>query len=837
MTSATSGNTNMKTRSKSPGDVSQDSQSSERASERPASNRSMNPTQADVERRFGVLPNFFGLAPGSPEITANLWGFARFAYLDNPLPSLFKERLFVYLSRFCDVRYCITRHVGFLVGLGRASGDAACPAQSIEDVIRLLRRPLPRGADLEPCVVRCRACDAPLSEMPAPGSAMELAMFACASHVFLQTPDASRCADALKRACGETRFQYLLVFLMFVRAAHYWTKVHTDLTIEEDLEELLVTHERLADCLSDDPEASTGDIGQLLLDELTELREEAAHHNETLRAQQRDSAERLRVVNAELAQRCSQLEQASAGNLDSRRAALNLMEDAVQSRRETEKLNAELGRSESNLRDFIENASVGLHWVGPDGTILWANQTEFDLLGYSHDEYVGHHIAEFHADQPVIDDILARLAAGETLTEHEACLRHKDGSLRHVLISSNALFEDDKFIHTRCFTRDITERKAAEDALREAGERKTEFLALLAHELRNPLAPIRNMLEIMKRSGNNPEIIEQARNTMDRQVAQMTRLIDDLLDVSRITRGKLELRKGRIELASAMHHAVEAVRPLVDGMQHDLTVTLASEPLYMDGDPTRLAQIVGNLLNNACKFTDRGGHIWLTMERDGDEAVIRVRDNGVGIAADQLPQIFKMFTQVDTSLERSVSGLGIGLALVRNLVAMHGGTVEAFSAGIGTGSEFVVRLPLMLAIQVVKPTGSDRTQPTAVARRILIVDDNRDSADTLARLMKMAGSETQTAYDGLEAVKAAEAFRPDVILMDIGLPKLNGYEAAREIRQQPWAKDMMLVALTGWGQEEDRRKSSDAGFNSHLVKPVDQADLATLLALSRPTSN
>jgi len=388
--------------------------------------------------------------------------------------------------------------------------------------------------------------------------------------------------------------------------------------------------------------------------------------------------------------------------------------------------------------------------------------------------------------------------------------------------------------------------------LAKADRRKNEFLALLAHELRNPLAPIRNALQIMRltasreRQRPEDEAVQSACAMMERQVGQIVRLVDDLLDVSRISRGKIELRRGRIELASAVHHAVEAIRPQCKSMDHALTVTLPPKPLFLNADPTRLAQVVGNLLNNACKFTDKGGQIWLTVEVasrecERPEAVIRVRDNGIGIAADQLPRIFEMFTQLDTSLERSVSGLGIGLTLVRNLVEMHDGTVEVHSAGVGQGSEFVVRLPLWKdeGGRMKDEPGQDSLHPSSFrshpSKRILVVDDNRDSATSLAMVLKLTGHETHTAYDGLEAVEAAAVFRPDVVLLDIGLPKLNGYDACRKIREQPWGKGMVLIALTGWGKDEDRRKSQEAGFDSHLVKPVDHAALTKLLAELRPT--
>ena len=388
-----------------------------------------------------------------------------------------------------------------------------------------------------------------------------------------------------------------------------------------------------------------------------------------------------------------------------------------------------------------------------------------------------------------------------------------------------------------CYFYDITERKLTEKqmqeqtaALAEADRRKNEFLAMLAHELRNPLAPIRNAAQALQRADGSGDAVRSAAAMIGRQVAQMVRLVDDLLDVSRVSRGKIELRRERVELASAVNHAVEAALALYESRNHDLTVALPPQPVYLNADPTRIAQVVGNLLNNACKFTDDGGRIRLTVEREGEVAVIRVRDSGIGIAADQLPRIFDMFTQIDTSIGRSVSGLGIGLTLVKNLVEMHDGTVDVHSAGVGRGSEFVVRLPVAVEAPEPPPARTAAAPPAATARRILVVDDNRDSAESLAMLLELAGNETHTAFDGLEAVAAAAAFRPDVVLCDIGLPKLNGYEVAREIRERPRGEKVVLVALTGWGQAEDRQKSRDAGFDAHMVKPVDFAALMKVLA-------
>jgi signal transduction histidine kinase len=374
-------------------------------------------------------------------------------------------------------------------------------------------------------------------------------------------------------------------------------------------------------------------------------------------------------------------------------------------------------------------------------------------------------------------------------------------------------------------------RREASEALRDADRRKDEFLAMLSHELRGPLAPLGNMLEVVKRAEGNAELVQQAYGTMERQLAQLVRLVDDLLDVSRITRNKMELRKQRVELASIVHHAAEACRPLGDTLQHEVTVTLPPEPVYLNADPARLAQVFQNLLNNACKYTEPRGSVWLTAERQAGDVLVTVKDTGLGIPPDKLASIFDMFTQVDASRERARGGLGIGLALVKRLVEMHDGTVEARSEGPGRGSEFVVRLPILTetlqAVQQATEAGKDRA---AVARRILVVDDNADSAESLTMLLQVSGHETHTAHDGLEAVAAAERFRPEVALLDIGLPRLNGYDAARRIREQPWGKDMVLVALTGWGQDEDRRKSKEAGFDLHMVKPVDLEILMQRLA-------
>lgn len=378
----------------------------------------------------------------------------------------------------------------------------------------------------------------------------------------------------------------------------------------------------------------------------------------------------------------------------------------------------------------------------------------------------------------------------------------------------------------------ITERKRTEQVRREADRKKDAFLATLAHELRNPLSSIRNAVEILKTKGPPHPDLEWARGVLDRQAQLMARLLEDLLDVSRISRNAVTLRKERVELAAVLDAALETSQPIIEASRHELTLNLPPEPIHLEADPVRLAQVFANLLNNAAKYTEEGGRIWLTAERRGGDVTVSVRDSGIGIAAEMLPRVFEIFWQAKPASVRSQSGAGIGLSLIKGLVELHGGSVTTHSEGPGQGSEFVVRLPVAIKTPVEEPPrpSKDGEQQAVTKHRILIVDDSRDSADMLAMLLKSAGNEVGTAYDGEQAVKAAEALRPHVVLLDIGLPKLNGYDACRRIREQPWGQGMFLIALTGWGQEEDRRRAEAAGFDQHIVKPVDPADLMKLLA-------
>jgi len=520
---------------------------------------------------------------------------------------------------------------------------------------------------------------------------------------------------------------------------------------------------------------------------------------------------------------------------------------------QAQKAEAALRESNARFEAVFDASPVGMYLVDADLRIRQMSRQARPIFG-NIGEVIGRDFVE----------VIHILWPPQSADEIVACFRHTlESGEPHVAIEFSEVRYDRKVrecydwqIHrinlpdrqygVVCYFIDVSKRMQLSDDLRQyaanmfdADRRKNEFLAMLAHELRNPLAPISNALQIM-RLAEDPQSVHAATEMMEHQVGEMVRLLDDLLDVNRISRGTFELRRGRVELASVVRHAVEASRPAMESAEQALTITLPPQPIYLNADPTRLAQVVGNLLNNANKFSDKGCGIVLTVERDGDQAVIRVCDNGVGIAAGELPRIFEMFVQVDTTLQRSVGGLGIGLALVKNLVEMHGGTVEVHSAGVGQGSEFVVRLPVIETIEpaqqpVPEPTVSAPTKTTP-SSRILVVDDNRLAADSMAKLLELTGNETHTAYDGLEAVQAAATFRPDVVLLDIGLPKLNGYEAARKIREQPWGKNIVIVALTGWGQDQDRQSSKAAGFNGHMVKPVELTALMKLLAELQPTA-
>jgi PAS domain S-box-containing protein len=497
-------------------------------------------------------------------------------------------------------------------------------------------------------------------------------------------------------------------------------------------------------------------------------------------------------------------------------------------------------RAEERMKFLAESIPSIVFTAAPDGTVTYANPHWAEYYGPVRENQPARLIdLVLHPeDAPAArEHVIARLASGEAV-QFEARHRRHDGSYRWFITRAVPWRDaQDRVVSWFGIMTDIDDHKALEEQLRVTDRRKDEFLATLAHELRNPLAPLQNALHILNLDPAGGEAARNAIAIMQRQMRQMVRLVDDLLDVSRITRGRLELRRETCRFAAVVEDAIETVRPLVASLGHQLEVELPQEQLHLDADPHRLAQVFANLLNNACKYTDPGGRIVLRGWRDGDAVVVSITDSGIGIAPELAGQIFDVFVQADTALERSRGGLGIGLTLVRSLVEMHGGEVSVRSAGAGQGSEFVVRLPLAAAGRVAGPAPSiaDVAAPPAEpgALRILVVDDNRDAADTLAMSLGMLGHDVRTVYDAPRVVDTAAAFQPEIVFMDIGMPRMNGFDVARAIREQEWGGDTTLVALTGWGKEDDRARSRDAGFDHHLVKPADLDDILRLCELAR----
>lgn len=504
-----------------------------------------------------------------------------------------------------------------------------------------------------------------------------------------------------------------------------------------------------------------------------------------------------------------------------------------------------LRASEDRFRKTFEHAAMGVAHIGLDGQWLRANDRYCEILGYRQEEL----LAKRFADVTHPDDIdgdwaqAIRLKSGE-INRYSLEKRYirKDGSTVPVILTASLIRKQngdpDYFV---AVAEDITLRKQAEDSLREQDRRKEEFLATLAHELRNPLAPIRTGLEIMKLADNNPKLMEETRLTMERQTLQLISIVDDLLDVSRISHGKLTLRESRIQLSGIVRDTVESCRPMVDAAGHTLKITLPSEPVWLFGDSNRLTQILANLVSNAVKYTPRNGEISLEAQVIERDVEITVSDNGIGIPKDMLGRIFEMFTQIQHPGDEGYTGLGIGLTLVKNLVELHRGTIEVDSDGVGRGSKFTVRLPIPQSTaaepEVPKsqaagalPKKEREKIPSAAKRRVLVVDDNQSAAKMLGMVIRMDGNEVRLAGDGFEAIEVAEQFAPHVIFMDIGMPKLDGYGAAERIRRESWGKEIVLIALTGWGQDSDREKTHAAGFDHHLVKPAEPTEIARLLA-------
>jgi signal transduction histidine kinase len=721
--------------------------------------------RAEVRDRFGVLPNFFCTASSAPGLIEKMWGFAKSGYLDNPLPALFKERLFVHLSRFCETRYCIVRHVGFLIGKGRPAGDADALPQSVAQVLQLLGKPLPDADRLERAIFRLESQRRPAA-IPDPETALEHDLFDVLTLVFVAPRSAERARRAISDALGETTFEILTAFLAFVRTAHYWTETHPTLQVEDDMLAVMQRHPELARLMLDSSDAVWAQSSDELQRALVELRTTAG----TLRT------------------------------------------------------------SEERFRALVTATSDITYRMSPDWSQMWQldgqgfiadtdSMTDDWLIDYVHPD-----------DRVQLNAVIAEAIRTRGLFEFEHRLRRVDGTFGWTLSRAVPLVDEHGNI-TEWFgaARDISKRRNAEEALREGDRRKNEFLATLAHELRNPLAPLRHGLEIAKRDSRPDSPFKRVIEIMDRQLNHLVHLVDDLMDVGRISNGKIELRRERVSLREVLKVSAETGRVAVENRSLTLTVETGAADLHVMGDFDRLTQVFSNLLSNATKYTERGGRIELRMAQEGGEAVATVSDTGIGIPARELHGIFEMFSQVSEHRSRSEGGLGIGLSLVRKLVELHLGSVTGQSPGAGHGSIFTVRLPLLEAEGIEEPAPPKAQQNGSRRQRILVVDDNTDAATSLAMLLTELGHEVDTAFGGHEGVSKAETMQPNLIFFDLGMPRMNGIEAARRVRALPSGRDITLIALTGWGQEHDHQQTSAAGFDRHLIKPIDPNDLERLL--------
>ena len=768
----------------------------------------------EVTDRFGVLPNFFCSADAAPGLIEELWKFAKSAYLDSPLPSVFKERLFVHLSRFCEIRYCIVRHVGFLIGQGRPAGDAAADFETVEQVIEMLRRPLPEGQALTSILERLES--ASLSgRLPEPRTECESDLFDALTIMFLSPRGATRARAAVRAAVGDRTFEILVAYLAFIRTAHYWTEMHPELTYEPDMAAMLRAYGELANLLLDKSEAEFVQGGVRLREALNHLKrvEVALQESESRHAFLLRLGDTLRPLNDPRAI------QGEASRLLGER----LLADRA--------CYAEIDEAQGCLR--VEQPFVR---AGVSSTVERGPLSDVNWVGWT--LRLGGPVAVADAPtSPLIRDADRAAVAAMSVGAFVAAPLIRDGRLVAALLVTDLAARDwtpdevELASETAERTWEAIERARAKEQLQEANARKDEFLAMLAHELRNPLAPIRTGLELIRRAGDTVVSVARVRGIMERQVGHMVRLVDDLLDVSRITSGKIELQREPTLLASLVYSAVEATRGAFAAKRIELRVDLPPDPCVIDVDPTRFVQILSNLLHNAVKFTPDDGSVRIiaTITPPAGDAVpqvsIAVIDSGIGISSELLPRVFDLFTQGET--RSAQPGLGIGLALARRLVELHAGRLDGRSDGEGRGSEFTIQLPLATAQS---PPATDRhADELRLDRRILIVDDNQDAANTTAMLVEDMGGDARVAYDGESALGMLEAYQPEVILLDIGMRRLDGYETCQRIRGV-LGNRVLLVALTGFGQEQDKEKAARAGFDAHLTKPADGAALARILA-------
>jgi len=608
--------------------------------------------EAAVAGRFGILPNFFRSARAAPELLEQLWGFAKAGYLDNPIPAVFKERLFVWLSRFCPMRYCIVRHVGFLLGEqhGRAAGDATARPHTIDEVIALLRRPSPWNRDMTLVYASLESEPTIIAAWPSPGSQLEDAVFACAAVMFSEPARSDSARRALVHTLGLRNYELFSGCLAFIRTAHYWTMLHPEIESEDDMLELMHGHEELARVLLEDPEANRSEMSECMFDELTQLRE---------------------------------------------------------------------------------------------------------------------------------------------LNERQ-------------------------------------ELQRAKKALEEKDRQKDQFIAVLAHELRNPLAAIRTAGYSLQRLNLEDKRAAPLVERVDRQTAAIARMLEDLLDTSRIAFGKVSVQMEPLELRNLLSDALDEHEPHARQAGLQLTVEIAESACIVNGDRMRLRQIVDNLLSNAIKFTPAGGSLTLTLAIQNDSAVMSLRDTGIGFDSDFAEKLFEPFVQHEQGRERSSGGLGLGLAIAARLASLQGGSVTAASPGTGHGALFTLTIPIAPALNDT-PTGPQPVEQIS-QKSVLLVEDNKDLADGVAELLKLHGVSVRVAYDGPSALKYALEALPDLILCDLGLPGgMDGFAVARACRAQQSLKNVRLVAASGYSSSEDIANATTAGFDSLLVKPLTEESLRSLI--------
>jgi signal transduction histidine kinase/ActR/RegA family two-component response regulator len=608
------------------------------------------PFQAEVAGRFGLLPNFFRSARAAPELIEKLWSFARAGYLDNPIPSLFKERLFVTLSRLCPARYCIVRHVGFLLGHGRPAGDANAPADSVAGVIQLLKRPTPWNRDMALVYARLEGLKEPLANWPEPRTEMEDLIFACAAVVFAEPARGETARLALLNALGARHFEYLTGCLAFIRTAHYWTMLHPEIETEDDMRILMRDHAELARLLIEDPEADRCEMGARMFDELTALRE---------------------------------------------------------------------------------------------------------------------------------------------LNERQ-------------------------------------ELKKAKDALEEKDRQKDQFIAILAHELRNPLAAIRSAADSLGRMKLEDPKVERLHERLDRQAMVMARMLDDLLDTARIATGKTSIQLEGIDFGDLLRATIAEYDERVSAAGVGFEIEISNTPCPVRGDRVRLQQIIGNILSNAIKFTPAPGRITARLRTEEGSAVLRIEDTGIGFDTAMAERMFEPFIQQEQQIDRFNGGLGLGLAISRKLTELQGGTLSGESPGSGCGAAFTLTLPLAAPSVTAAPQAKQTRRKDPM--RVLLIEDNKDAADTLSELINLIGFDVDVAYDGRSALLRAIATPPDLVLCDLGLPGgMDGYAVARALRAEPRLHHTRLIAVSGYSQPKDQANAKQAGFDRLVSKPITSEILEALL--------